>query len=245
MQDADNSNTDAADTSDTLGADDTSTDTGAEDTGSEDTSADTGADTGADDSAGDEGGTLGADDSDEESDGGDEDDKGDKEVNELIGAPEEDYADFEMPEGFEELDEEVMADLLPTLKKMNLSQAGAQALIDKHAAHMLKAANSVVERQQAQWTETTAQWKKDLRSDGELGGAEFKGRMSVANAGMKAVDPDGKLASLAKQMNLTNNPDFVRAFYKIGKMTSGDSVDGSGGGGRSDKETPIGEILFK
>lgn len=144
---------------------------------------------------------------------------------ELTGAPDK-YGDFKAPEGYE-----FRADTLPgaqeLFKKLNLSQAGAQELVNFHAAEL----KAVMEAPQKLWEETRAKWLEEVRGDPDIGGKLDQVKATVA----RAIDGlgDQKLASeFRKAMDYTgagNNPAFIRAFYKLAqKVTEGHAVTGGG-----------------
>ena|SRR5215472_13787936 len=142
---------------------------------------------------------------------------------ELTGAPEK-YADFKAPEGYE-FRAETMPGAQTLFKELNLSQAGAQRLVDFHAAEL----KAVLEAPQKVWEETRAKWLEEVRGDPELGGKLDQVKTTVA----RAIDGlgDQKLAREFRQaMDFTgagNNPAFIRAFYKLAqKVTEGHAVTG-------------------
>ena len=144
---------------------------------------------------------------------------------EMNGAPEK-YADFTPPEGYE-FRGETLDGARTLFKELNLSQAGAQRLVDFHAAE-LKAA---MEAPAKQWEETRAQWLEQVKSDPEIGGKLDQVKSTVARAIDGLGDP--KLASEFRQaMDFTgagNNPAFIRAFYKLAqKLSEGTMVPGGG-----------------
>jgi hypothetical protein len=59
-------------------------------------------------------------------------------------------------------------------------------------------------------------WKKELRADTEIGGANFKTNMNYA---VKAIDAFGgePLANALQKAGLANHPVLVKAFMKIGR----------------------------
>lgn len=143
----------------------------------------------------------------------------------LTGSPEK-YGEFAAPEGYE-FRAETMDGAKTLFKELNLSQAGAQRLVEFHAAE-LKAA---MEAPAKQWEETRAQWLEQVKSDPEIGGKLDQVKTTVARAIDGLGDP--KLASEFRQaMDFTgagNNPAFIRAFYKLAqKLTEGTSVPGGG-----------------
>lgn len=143
----------------------------------------------------------------------------------LTGAPEK-YESFKAPDGYE-FTNESLEGANTLFKELNLSQAGAQRLVDFHAAE-LKAA---LEAPQKLWEKTRAEWIEQVKSDPDIGGKLDQVKATVA----QAIDGlgDSKLAAEFRQaMDYTgagNNPAFIRAFYKLAqKVTEGRVVTGGG-----------------
>lgn len=110
----------------------------------------------------------------------------------------------------------------------------AQKIVDGHVA-ALKAsaekANALFEAEQKAWQES-------LKADAEIGGEHFEANVSHAK---RAVAKFGgsELAGLLRESGLGNHPLLVKAFVKIGKAMSEDSVAGS----RSSPSTAAGDPL--
>jgi hypothetical protein len=142
---------------------------------------------------------------------------GDKGDEKPTGAPEE-YAPFELPEGFA-ADGPVMDSFKATAKELNLPQDAAQKVVALGA--------QLVQQTQQQmrdaWTATQEQWVNTIKTDAEIGGAQMNERVAVA---VKALDRFGS-PELRKALNETgmgNHPEVVRAFYRIGLAISEDTL---------------------
>lgn len=143
----------------------------------------------------------------------------------LTGAPDK-YGEFKAPEGFV-LDKKQMEDAAPIFKELNLSQDGAQKLVDFHAKVLAEAKESSA----TLWKETQDTWKKEVAADPVIGGKLDQVKATVA----KAIDGlgDPKLALAFRQaMDYTgagNNPSFIRTFYALAlKVTEPSHVAGGG-----------------
>lgn len=139
------------------------------------------------------------------------------------GAPEK-YADFKLPEGFE-ADKDSLEKALPVFKELNLSQEGAQRLVDFYAETAKEAAEAPFKV----WQETQEKWVNDIKADPEIGSKLDNVKVTIA----KAIDGmgDAKLASdFRAAMDYTgagNNPAFVKALYKLSlQLTEGSHVPG-------------------
>lgn len=139
--------------------------------------------------------------------------KKDGEAASLTGAPET-YADFTAPEGVE-LDKDLVGEFLPLAKELNLSQAGAQKLVDI-AAKVITKQFEAIETQHLTWAETA-------KSDPEIGGEKLAENLAL---GKKVIDTFGGPA-LRKELNdsgFGNNPELIRTFAKIARAVSDDTV---------------------
>lgn len=177
-----------------------------------------------DDDAGDDADSGGGDDQDGDGDGTDS------------GAPES-YADFKFPEGFNP-DAEIMGEFAPLAKELNLSQAQAQKLVDlqvksvKAATSPERIADAVMRAQDTIVRQTAVQWSKELKADGELGGANLDANLKTANRFIAQFGTPALKAAL-KETGMNTNPELIRAFVKAGVLISedtlGDTVDNGGG----------------
>lgn len=136
---------------------------------------------------------------------------------EKVGAPDE-YEDFTLAEGLE-ADAEFLGQFKETAKELNLSQEHAQKIVDLY--------NSKVEglyaSQRDQWDTVLSDWSKATKSDKEVGGEKFDENLAFAR---KALDKYGT-PELREALDLTgvgNHVEFVRAWSKVGKDISEDTV---------------------
>ncbi len=121
----------------------------------------------------------------------------------------EKYEAWKLPDGVK-LSEKVDAEFTTLARKAGLSQADAQATLEK-----LVAANE--EQVQTGLRSQVEQWHEALNADPELGGPNLltKTMPSVQKA-LNAFDKSGKVAALL-QNGLGVHPDLVRMLDAIGK----------------------------
>lgn len=139
------------------------------------------------------------------------------------GAPEGDYAAFDLGEGVN-LNPEVMTNFTTLAKKHNLSQEAAA----EFAALGANITRGFAPAQEAILKEADAKWQKDSRADAEFGGTKYDENLSVAK---KALDTFGtpELVKFLDESKLGNHPEVIRYFYKVGsrigedKMFTGDA----------------------
>lgn len=127
------------------------------------------------------------------------------------GAPEK--YEFKAPEG-QQFNADVIAKFSEVAKKLNLSQDGAQELLDQVAPQIAAA-------QQSAFQNAVKGWGESAKADKEFGGDKFDANLAVAK---KAIDAFGtpELRTLLDQSGLGNHPEVIRAFYRAGKAISED-----------------------
>lgn len=141
----------------------------------------------------------------------------------LSGAPDS-YADFTSPAGIE-LDTEVLDSFKVTAKELNLPQEAAQRIIDLGATLIQKAG----EANTAMIAEAQKAWVDASKADPEFGGDKLNESLALSRKGLEAVGTPA-LKELLDQSGLGNHPEVIRAFVKIGKLHSEDTlVNGNGG----------------
>lgn len=124
--------------------------------------------------------------------------------------------ELRLPEGWGEDEHLAAFKKLATDKK--LDGPTAQALFDLHVAR--EAANAKL------LEKTHAEWAAALKSDKEFGGASFDANIGIARKAVQKFG-DESLRAFFEETGLGNHPALVRAFYKIGKAISEDSVAGT------------------
>lgn len=136
----------------------------------------------------------------------------------VFGAPEK--YEFAAPEGKSYSAEAVEA-FSALAKDLDLSQGAAQKMIDTLAPALAAKQAQAQEKARNDWAESS-------RSDKEFGGDKIDENIAVAK---NALDQFGspELRALLNESGLGNHPEFIRAFYRVGKAISEDRmVSGSG-----------------
>lgn len=184
----------------------------------------------------DEGDDKKSDDADAKDDGDKEgDDKkkdGDKEGDDEGDEPGEplDLSDmeFDLPEGME-LNQEVLGDLGELAGELGIKNKEDAA---KFVPLGVKLVENAFAKQQEQFAETRKEWVETVGADKEIGGADEatrKQKLTVADRGLQAVGSP-ELRTLLNQTGLGDNPEVIRAFYKVGLSVSEDVVETGGSG---------------
>lgn len=133
------------------------------------------------------------------------------------GAPET-YADFDVPENVI-VDNELMGEFKLAAKDIGLSQEKAQHLANMGA----KMSQRIIEHAANVQAERIAAWEAETRADKEIGGAALDANLSLAK---KALDAFGspELNQLLADSGIGNHPSIIKAFIKVGKAISEDTL---------------------
>lgn len=133
------------------------------------------------------------------------------------GAPEK--YEFKAAEG-QQLDETALKEFEPIARELNLNQEQAQKFVDLYASKIVP---QLQQQQIEQWTKQTEQWAVDAKADKEIGGDNMTANIGLAQ---KAFDQFGspELKEYLNTTGLGNHPEIIRAFMKVGKSMSEDSM---------------------
>lgn len=125
--------------------------------------------------------------------------------------------EFKAPEG-QQFDSEVIANFSEVAKELNLPQEAAQKILDKMAP--------AIQAQQAQAIQAVREsWTEAVKVDKEFGGEKLQENMSIAK---KALDKFGtpELRTLLNESGMGDNPEVIRAFFRVGQAISEDTFVG-------------------
>lgn len=137
-------------------------------------------------------------------------------------APEKyDFKALKLPDGIS-LNEPLLAAVEPIFRKLGLSQEGASELIAEHAKALAKIEADTEAKRESDfkdWMKTqVTQHQAAIRKEW---GAAYEANLATAQKGMARVfGPEAK--ALLDETGLGNHPEFVKAFYAVGKMVSED-----------------------
>lgn len=158
-----------------------------------------------------------------------EDDKDGKAEDDEPGEP-LDLSDmeFDLPEGME-LNEEVLGDLGTLAGELGLKSKEDAA---KFVPLGVKLIENAFADQAKQLEQTREGWRDEAAADKEIGWSDDEGKkkqLAIADRGLTAVGTPA-LRTLLNQTGLGDNPDVLRAFYKVGLTVSEDVVESGGSG---------------
>lgn len=132
--------------------------------------------------------------------------------------PPEKYEDFKLPEGLE-FDAEQVTQFKGVAKDLGLTQEQAQKLVDFDVAR----AKSLTEESQRAFVEMKDGWLATAKGDKEIGGTGFEQSTALARQALDAFGSPGLRDALTAS-GLGNHPEVIRAFAKIGKAISEDTL---------------------
>lgn len=137
---------------------------------------------------------------------------------EYSGAP-ENYEAFDMPDGFE-LDDETRSQTEGMFRDLNLSQKGAQRLIDAYTERAIAQKESEL----TALAERRKQWRAEVRKS-----PTFTADRAFAIKGMNAVVSTPEERSLFTDSWMSDHPALFSMFVKVGKLLGEDTPLPGGG----------------
>lgn len=141
--------------------------------------------------------------------------------------------DFQMPEGMQ-LDEELAGELKTFAKEKNLSQEDAQKVADLGV--------KLLQKQQDAFTQVRNDWAEASKTDKEIGGEKFAENLAVANKAIEAFATP-EFVKFLQESGLGNHPEMVRAWHRVGKKISEDTLV-TGAAAPADTGAPPEKRLF-
>jgi hypothetical protein len=137
------------------------------------------------------------------------------------GAPEA-YADPTVPEGME-LDKALVEKFAPTLKKLDLSQAGFQEL----STFFSEWRKGEAEASTKAWDDTIDTWAKGSKADAEIGGANYDANLGTAkrvlNTFWKTPEEHQAWSDFVDSTGVGEHPVLKRLLVRIGKTIKDDT----------------------
>lgn len=130
------------------------------------------------------------------------------------GAPES--YEFTPPAGQEHFVEVLQEDFGKAARALNLTQEGAQSLLDV----VLPKLGEVAQTRLAQ---ARTEWHEAAKKDPTIGGESFETNLAIANKAFNSFGDD-ELRSILETSGLGNHPAMLRLFHKIGSQISEDSL---------------------
>ena len=152
------------------------------------------------------------------------------------GNPLPEKYDIKVPDGFE-LNESLMAKYEPVAKELGLDNAKAQKMADLYAS--IK--QDEIASQQAAFDKMQSDYIAQAKQDKEFGGKDFEANLGLANTAIAKFGGQD-FARVLSETGVANHPEFVRFFYRIGKLVSEDTAATGAGSASSPKSAA--EVIF-
>lgn len=147
------------------------------------------------------------------------------------------YQDFNVPEG-QTLIPEVLEKFKSAALDAKLTQEQAQHLVDMGAEMSAQITQQAWDAHNAR----IAEWGEQAKADKEFGGDKLNENLALASKAMTAFATP-ELKQVLDQTGLGNHPELIRAFVRIGKQISEDSLV-PGGSMPSGDSRSIAERLY-
>lgn len=141
----------------------------------------------------------------------------DQEQDGVVGAPEGDYSleGLQLPEGVS-IDSELASELGNVCREMNLSQSAYAKIAERMTP-------AIAQRQAVRLEEVKQEFLAQGRADKEMGGGRWaQTKAEASKAYVTFVDPETR--AFLKQTGLDCHPGIIRAFHKVQKAVSDDTV---------------------
>lgn len=146
--------------------------------------------------------------------------------------------ELKLPEG-SLLDQGRIKSLESLAKENGWTNEQAQTVLNRENEVL----SSFLEAQKQLAVDTEAQWIEELKSDKEIGGAEFGKNVELAHRVLAKYDSDGSLRKELDRTRLGNHPLLVKFIARIGKAHSEDSLVQASSAPSGDKKRTA-DILY-
>lgn len=162
--------------------------------------------------------------------------EGDKEEdtpNPYHGAPETDYEEFTLPDGYA-ADEKLAGEFKPLAKELGLSQAGAQKLVEFKA--------KLDERALERWNEHREQLREQAKADPELG-KDYQGSIATARSAIKEFGTP-EFRKMLDDYGVGSHPEMIRFCQRVG-LAVGETPATTDNAGGASGPVPLYERMYK
>lgn len=93
-------------------------------------------------------------------------------------------------------------------------------LLKLHVQQVRAAQQQVLDHQMTVWEGQNNEWRNELRSDPQIGGARLNENLSIARSALETYLPPAQATDLLKAMDFSgmgNNPNMIRFLVEVGK----------------------------
>jgi len=130
--------------------------------------------------------------------------------------------EFQVPEGFEKMDDRAIDSFVPICRQLKLSNEQAQGLLDAHVAQLLEGQKQSVEQWASKQEENYSTRLADREIGGEIGSDSWKTKQQIIKTAVSDL-PDTEFKKAFMEGNgavAMNDPGLVRLLYRYGKLIS-------------------------
>lgn len=150
------------------------------------------------------------------------------------------FEDFKAPEGFD-LDKATVEKALPIFKELGLNKDQAQKLVDFYSDISKGTGEDIVKDA----LEERKEWKNQLTSDPEIGGAKLAQTKATINQAINTLLSKADAAAFREAMDYTgagDHPAFAKAFFKLASLVTEAPASGhvQGNGPTKESQTATG-----
>ena len=146
--------------------------------------------------------------------------EGDAEGSEDAGEAEDFEYEFDFPEGAE-IDEEMLGKTTTEFKKLGIPKDKARALMKLGLEAQRRAEIGVKNA----WDKQTIKWKRELKADPELGGANFDGTLQNSLEVLNQFEGGKEFKEVLKSTNIGNSPAVNRFLNSVHKAMNEDGFE--------------------
>ena len=151
-----------------------------------------------------------------------------------------DFSALKLPEGIA-LNEDIVKAVEPVFKKYGLTQEAATELVQAHGEALAKVETAAEAKRESDFKSWMAdQQTQNIAAIKKEWGNEFDVNLKTAQRGLARVfGPEGK--KLLDETGLGSHPEFLRAFFTVGKMVQEDQPPA---GGQPTGRKPLESVLY-
>lgn len=157
------------------------------------------------------------------------------------------YEGLQAPEGFASVDAEALAAATPLMRAFGVADEKAQDFLNQAApviqGMMERQLGAAAEAEAARRVEIETGWINEIKSDPDIGGANFARTTTLAAQAIDKFFPEA-FRGFLRESRLGNHPDMVRGLAAIADATKDDDVDTTGGVAPAKKGHPLYDDAF-
>lgn len=155
------------------------------------------------------------------------------------GQPKVEPYELVAPEGYD-VPEDNLKDFSKLCNEVGVTKEQAEKFLAWHQAQHEQ--NVAYAAQQE--TQVLQEWGKEIQSDPEFGGKNWKTTVADARRAFEAFDPDGALRGFLRETKYQHNPMIIRAVARVGRAMGEHGWVGAEGKGEGRRQVPLENRLW-